>query len=533
MVPGLWLEPEVVGVNSPVVAQLPPEAFFQRDGRLVTEHGRHHLDLRHPAAVKHLDEVVDFVVGDLGVGYLKLDYNIEIAPGPNSGGLSPGAGLLEANRAQLDWLDAVLDRHPRLVLENCSSGGMRTDYALLSRFQLQSTSDQQDPLRYPPIAAAAPAAIAPEQAANWAYPQPSFTDDEIAFTLCGAMLGRIYLSGHLDHMSREQRALVAEAVRVHKDLRGSLASALPFWPLGLPRWTDPWIALGLRTPQASYLTVWRRGPFDGGSGPGAGDQPGITLPVPHLRGQRCHRRRALPPFGRGRGRVTWDAAASTLSVRASALPVRLSHQAGRAVSARRYAVVGTGARAGLYIRALADRYAADGTIVAWCDPNRVRMNYYDEILTAAGRRLARAVRPGRLRAPAGLRATGRGPRDLARSHPSAVRGAGAAGRLRRHPGEAGRDLGRRRPAARGRGQVVGGHAAGDVQLPLLPAQQRAQAGDRRRDHRQGHVGPFRVGPRYRARRRLLPPLAPGEDGLRRAPGAQVEPPFRPGELVDR
>jgi predicted dehydrogenase len=55
------------------------------------------------------------------------------------------------------------------------------------------------------------------------------------------------------------------------------------------------------------------------------------------------------------------------------------------VSARRYAVVGTGARAGLYIRALADRYAADGTIVAWCDTNRARMNYYDEILAAAGR----------------------------------------------------------------------------------------------------------------------------------------------------
>jgi alpha-galactosidase len=318
MVPGLWLEPEVVGVNSPVVSQLPPEAFFQRDGRLVTEHGRHHLDLRHPAAVKHLDEVVDFVVGDLGVGYLKLDYNIEIAPGPNSGGLSPGAGLLEANRAQLDWLDAVLDRHPRLVLENCSSGGMRTDYALLSRFQLQSTSDQQDPFRYPPIAAAAPAAIAPEQAANWAYPQPSFTDDEIAFTLCGAMLGRIYLSGHLDHMSREQRELVAEAVRVHKDLRGCLASALPFWPLGLPRWTDSWIALGLRTPQASYLTVWRRGPFGGGSGSGAGDQPGITLPVPHLGGQRVTAD-VLYPRSTGAG-ATWDAAAGTLSVQLPRFP---------------------------------------------------------------------------------------------------------------------------------------------------------------------------------------------------------------------
>ena len=55
------------------------------------------------------------------------------------------------------------------------------------------------------------------------------------------------------------------------------------------------------------------------------------------------------------------------------------------MNARRYAVVGTGARAGLYIRALAGRYAADGTIVAWCDTNRARMNYYDEILTGADR----------------------------------------------------------------------------------------------------------------------------------------------------
>jgi alpha-galactosidase len=214
MIPGLWLEPEVVGVNSPVAGQLPAEAFFQRDGRLVIEHGRYHLDLRHPAAVKHLDEVVDFLVGDLGIGYLKCDYNICVGPGTDAGNLAPGAGLLAANRAHLDWLDGALDRHPGLVIENCSSGGMRTDYALLARLQLQSTSDQQDFLRYPPIAAAAPAAMTPEQAAIWAYPQPDFTDDEIAFTLCGALLGRVRLSGHLDQMSRQQRALVADAVRV-------------------------------------------------------------------------------------------------------------------------------------------------------------------------------------------------------------------------------------------------------------------------------------------------------------------------------
>jgi len=307
MVPGLWLEPEVVGVDSEVARQLPADAFFQRAGHLVVEHGRYHLDLRHPAAVKRLDQVVDFLVGELGAGYLKMDYNIAVGPGPDTGGLSAGAGLLAANRAQLDWLDAVLDRHPGLVIENCSSGGMRTDYALLSRMQLQSTSDQQEYFRYPPIAAAAPAAIAPEQAAAWAYPQPEFTDDEIAFTMASAMLGRIHLSGHLDRMSDSQRELVAEGVRVYKtSLRSAIPQSVPFWPLGLPRWDDPWIALGLRASGASHLTVWRRRPR---RGTGA-DR--VTLPVPHLRRTPVTARVLYP---RDAGAVaTWNAGPGMLTV---------------------------------------------------------------------------------------------------------------------------------------------------------------------------------------------------------------------------
>jgi alpha-galactosidase len=318
MVPGLWLEPEVVGLNSPVVRQLPPEAFLRRDGRPVAEHGRYHLDLRHPAAVKHVDEVVDFIVGDLGCGYLKLDYNIAVCPGPDTGDLSPGAGLLAVNRAQLDWLDAVLDRHPGLVIENCASGGMRADYALLSRLHMQSTSDQQDHLHYPPVAAAAPAAMPPEQAGIWAVPQPSFTAEQIAFTMCGALLGRVHLSGHLDQMTSGQRELVAAAVRVYKTIRPGLPAATPFWPLGLPRWTDPWIALGLRAPAATYLTIWRRD----GAGPAQ-----LTLPVPHLRGRQPTPRLLYPPASPASPR--WDPAQAALTVRLPHTPaaclVALAH----------------------------------------------------------------------------------------------------------------------------------------------------------------------------------------------------------------
>ncbi|WP_346779818.1 glycoside hydrolase family 36 protein [Streptomyces sp. S3(2020)] len=282
MVPGLWLEPEVVGVRSPLARTLPPEAFFRRGGLRVTEHGRHHLDLRHPAARAHLDAVVDRLVGEWGVRYLKLDYNINIGPGTENGPESPGAGLLGHHRAHLDWMSALLDRYPDLILENCGSGGLRMDYAQLAVAQIQSTSDQQDPLRYPPIAAAATAAVTPEQAAVWAYPQPEHTADRIAFTLTGALLGRVHLSGFLDRMTDEQFELVRSAIHAYKNIRPQIAVARPFWPLGLPDWEDTWIAHGLRSDDATFLTVWRRAP---GTDPGAASR---TLHLPHLRDTPLH-----------------------------------------------------------------------------------------------------------------------------------------------------------------------------------------------------------------------------------------------------
>ncbi|AUG81804.1 alpha-galactosidase [Kitasatospora sp. MMS16-BH015] len=317
MTPGLWLEPEAVGVSSAVADSLPPEAFFRRDGSRVEEGGgRYHLDLRHPAARAHLDAVVDRLVGEWGVGYLKLDHNTDPGSGTSSHpGEAPAAGLLGHNRAQLDWLDDILDRHPGLVLENCASGGMRMDHALLSRLQLQSTSDQQDLLRYPPIAAAAPTAVTPEQGAVWAYPLPRHSLDETAFTMANALLGRIHLSGRLTELSAAQRELVHEAVAVHKSLRADLPHALPAWPLGLPGWEDPWIALALHTPETTYVTAWRRG------GPAVAE-----LSLPHLAGAQVRVEQLYPAADRAATAWHPDSAelALTLPAAPSAILLRLT-----------------------------------------------------------------------------------------------------------------------------------------------------------------------------------------------------------------
>jgi alpha-galactosidase len=72
------------------------------------------------------------------------------------------------------------------------------------------------------------------------------------------MLGRVNLSGHLDFMTSAQQKLVAQAITTYKEIRADIADALPFWPLGLPGWTDPWLAVGMRATSATYVVVWRR-----------------------------------------------------------------------------------------------------------------------------------------------------------------------------------------------------------------------------------------------------------------------------------
>ncbi|ROP64148.1 glycoside hydrolase family 36 protein [Curtobacterium sp. PhB115] len=292
---GLWLEPEVIGIHSPLAISLPSSAFVHHHGVRVAEHGRHLLDLRSPAARAHLDSVVDRLVGSLGVTFFKMDYNTMTGP---------WVGTVDGGRALLDWLDDVQERYPSLLIENCASGAMRADSAMLSRLHMQSTSDQQDPVLSASIAAAAPAAMLPEQAGNWAYPAPSMADDLFEMSLVNGVLGRMYLSGYLNEMSAAQRAVVRSAITAHRTVLEVIESSVPEWPLGLPAWEDPWLALGLRAPGGDlYLSVWAL--------PGAGSS--VSLPLPGFVGQAVVVE-PLFPTALGSWSVAWDAASGSLEV---------------------------------------------------------------------------------------------------------------------------------------------------------------------------------------------------------------------------
>ncbi|KAH2008221.1 hypothetical protein KXV97_002171 [Aspergillus fumigatus] len=266
LIPGLWIEPEVIGVRSAVAKQLPNEAFFQRDGHRIVEKNRYQLDYRHPAVREHMSAVIHRLVTEYGVGYFKFDYNIDVTQGTDINCSSPGSGQLGHNRAYLQWVDELHDRYHDLVIENCSSGAQRMDYAMLAVHALQSSSDQQDPERYPAIASALPTAVTPEQGAIWAYPQPAWDGELNAMTVVNSLLGRVHLSGRLDLLRPEQIDLIKEGMDVYRAIRADLPTATAFWPLGLPQWHDDWFSLGMDVTkpegngrQCYYLSIWRRG----------------------------------------------------------------------------------------------------------------------------------------------------------------------------------------------------------------------------------------------------------------------------------
>jgi alpha-galactosidase len=258
MVPGLWLEPEVAGINSPLKNK-PDSWFLMRNGKRVIDNSRYLLDFRNKDVRNYMSSVVERLVKEYKVGYIKMDYN-NTAWGAESVGVSVGQGLLEHNRAVAAWYKEISNRFPELIVENCGSGGCRMDYAMLSNTQLQSSSDQTDYRKYPAILVGALAAVVPEQLAVWSYPRKGCDINETSFNMVSSMLCRIHQSGNLSQLSAQNFNLVQEGLNIYKQLLAPIIpKSIPYFPLGLPSMQDSIspIALGMMSDKTNFLSVWR------------------------------------------------------------------------------------------------------------------------------------------------------------------------------------------------------------------------------------------------------------------------------------
>ena len=257
MIPGIWLEIEFMGTHCPMAKKVDKSWFFQRHGIPVIDRDRYQLDFRNPQVRAYTRGVIDRLVQEYGIGYFKIDYNTNAFMGTGYQSDSFGDGLLEHNRAYLQWLDDIFRDYPNLVIENCSSGGMRMDYALLARHSIQSTSDQTDYLKYASIAANAPTAVTPEQSAIWSYPLSGATREQTIFNCVNSCLMRIHQSGNMEVLAEDKKDIVREEFDFYRKIRQDIPKALPFWPIGLAKDGDDWMSMGLDWEDRRVIAIWR------------------------------------------------------------------------------------------------------------------------------------------------------------------------------------------------------------------------------------------------------------------------------------
>ena len=259
---GLWIEPEVVGIECrEMLDYYDDDCFLKRHGKRIATFNRYFLDYRSPKVIDYMSEVIRRMVEDYGADYIKFDYNQDVGIGADYGASSCADGLQDSTDAFFAWVDTMTKRYPSVIFEGCASGGMRMDYGSLSHFSLISTSDQVDYLKYPYIAGNVLCAVIPEQAAVWSYPVGTCTkeeinDDQIIMNMINSFLGRMHLASHLELMNENQLSLVKDGIDYYNSISEMKHTALPIFPMGFARFGDGKIAAGLKDGKKILLAFW-------------------------------------------------------------------------------------------------------------------------------------------------------------------------------------------------------------------------------------------------------------------------------------
>ena len=145
---GLWVEPEMINVNSRLY-EAHPDWAMAIPGKLHSE-GRHQriLDLSNPAVSDWVIEKMSGVFSSGDISYVKWDMN-RIFSDVYSPYLPAKRQGEVAHRYMLGLykiMKALTERFPHILFEGCASGGCRFDLGVLSYFPQIWGSDNTDAL---------------------------------------------------------------------------------------------------------------------------------------------------------------------------------------------------------------------------------------------------------------------------------------------------------------------------------------------------------------------------------------------------
>ena len=219
---GVWYEFEGVSTDSEIFKNH-PEYMLTLDGRIIKHDNRVFFDFRKQEVIDYLKEKV---IGNLlanNIRYMKVDYNENIGLGAD-GAESYGEALRQHIEGVLKFFRLIKQEIPDLVLEVCSSGGMRHEPEFLSIADMVSFSDAHECPSGAPIAENLHNFIHPSKLQIWAVIRADYVNSDVAFTVAKAMLGRYCLSGNLTSCTPDVWETLKNSVEFYDKIKGVIAN---------------------------------------------------------------------------------------------------------------------------------------------------------------------------------------------------------------------------------------------------------------------------------------------------------------------
>jgi alpha-galactosidase len=215
---GLWVEPEMVNVDSDLVRAHPDWVLGAHDAMPPSWRHQQVLDLSVPAAYDHVRGSLLALLEEYDIAYLKWDHNRDLVDAP---------GTRAQTFAFYRLIDAIRSAHPGLEIESCASGGGRIDLGVLARTDRVWPSDTIDAVERQRINRWTTLIVPPEMTGSHLGGPTAHTTGRVhrlELRAATALLGHFGIEWDLRTLTVVERDQVRAWVELHKRLRDVVAT---------------------------------------------------------------------------------------------------------------------------------------------------------------------------------------------------------------------------------------------------------------------------------------------------------------------
>ncbi|HZT31012.1 MAG TPA: alpha-galactosidase [Bryobacteraceae bacterium] len=267
---GIWVEIENLGAESQMFREHPGWCLSY-NGQPIRRGVRYMLNFAKPEVRQWAHAVVDRLVRDYQLEWMKIDYNIDIGDEFDPPGRARTGNVLADHIANYyAWLDEVRAAHPQLFIENCSSGGLRFDLGIMGHTHTNWLSDVVEPLPSVQLAYGCTMEFAPEVCNHWMVGDTSRGQVDLSkpagwwdFMFRVPMNGQYGISSRVFDWNAGMKTRAAENVALYKRLRPIIMGADVYHLTPPPANQDPagWMVLQYVAPdrKRSVVMAYRLG----------------------------------------------------------------------------------------------------------------------------------------------------------------------------------------------------------------------------------------------------------------------------------